>query len=65
MWVSAEFTGVTLIITTVAGIALGVYTANRQYKLADRIGHFSSTITMDISADRRSPRLRAGRHLGQ
>ncbi|MGO1234369.1 ABC transporter permease subunit [Microbacterium gubbeenense] len=48
MWVSAEFTGVTLIITTVAGIALGVYTANRQYKLADRIGHFSSTITMNI-----------------
>lgn len=48
MWVSAEFTGATLVITTVAGIALGVYTANRQYKTADRIGHFTSTITMNI-----------------
>jgi len=48
MWVSAEFTAATLVITTVAGIALGVYTANRQYKTADRIGHFTSTITMNI-----------------
>ncbi|HJA05482.1 MAG TPA: ABC transporter permease [Candidatus Microbacterium stercoravium] len=48
MWVSAEFTGATLVITTIAGIALGVYTANRQYKTADRIGHFTSTITMNI-----------------
>ena len=48
MWISAEFVTGATVITTVAGIALGVYTANRQYKVADRIGHFTSTITMNI-----------------
>src|SRR5699024_1747555 len=48
MWISAEFVTGATIISTVAGISLGVYTANRQYKVADRIGHFTSTITMNI-----------------
>lgn len=48
MWISAEFVTGATVITTVAGIALGVYTANRQYRVADRIGHFTSTITMNI-----------------
>ncbi len=48
MWISAEFVTGATIIATVAGIALGVYTANRQYKLADRIGQFTSIITMNI-----------------
>ncbi|WP_221584268.1 ABC transporter permease [Microbacterium sp. G2-8] len=48
MWISAEFVLGATIISTVAGIALGVYTANRQYKLADRVGQFTSIITMNI-----------------
>lgn len=48
MWTSAQFVTGATIIGIVAGVALGVYTANRQYKLADRIGHFTSTITMNI-----------------
>jgi len=34
---------------TILGIALGVYTASRQYKLADRIGQATSIITMNIN----------------
>jgi len=48
MWVSAELVLGATIITTVLGIALGVYTASRQYKLADRIGQATSIITMNI-----------------
>ena len=48
VWVSAELVLGATIITTVLGIALGVYTASRQYKLADRIGQGSSIITMNI-----------------
>lgn len=48
MWVSAEFVTGATIISTVAGIALGVYTANRQYRLGDRIAQFTSVITMNI-----------------
>src|SRR5690606_29227015 len=48
MWISAEFVLGATLISTVAGIALGVYTANRQYKTADRVGHLTSTITMNI-----------------
>src|SRR5690606_31405336 len=50
MWTSAEFVLGATLIGIVAGVSLGVYTANRQYKLADRIGHFTSTITMNIPA---------------
>ncbi|MCT1478384.1 ABC transporter permease [Microbacterium sp. p3-SID336] len=48
MWVSAELVLGATIITTVLGIALGVYTASRQYKLADRIGQATSIITLNI-----------------
>ncbi|WP_152360103.1 ABC transporter permease [Microlunatus speluncae] len=48
VWISAQlvFTGV--IIATALGIALGVYTASRQYKLADRVGQGLSIITLNI-----------------
>lgn len=49
MWVSAELVLGATIITTVIGIALGVYTASRQYKLADRIGQATSIVTMNIN----------------
>lgn len=49
MWVSAQLVLGATIITTVLGIALGVYTASRQYKLADRIGQATSIITMNIN----------------
>lgn len=48
MWVSAELVLGATILFTVLGIALGVYTASRQYKLADRIGQATSIITMNI-----------------
>ncbi|MEV4775023.1 ABC transporter permease [Microbacterium sp. LTA6] len=48
MWVSAELVLGATIITTILGIALGVYTASRQYKLADRIGQATSIVTMNI-----------------
>ena len=48
VWISAELVLGATIITTVIGIALGVYTASRQYKLADRIGQGTSIITMNI-----------------
>lgn len=48
VWVSAELVLGATILTTVLGIALGVYTASRQYKLADRIGQGTSIITMNI-----------------
>lgn len=48
MWVSAELVLGATILTTVLGIALGVYTASRQYKLADRIGQATSIITLNI-----------------
>ncbi|MGW8483599.1 ABC transporter permease [Microbacterium sp. NPDC055903] len=49
MWVSAELVLGATIIMTVLGIWLGVYTASRQYKLADRIGQATSIITMNIN----------------
>ncbi len=49
MWVSAELVLGATIIMTVLGIALGVYTASRQYKLADRIGQATSIITMNVN----------------
>jgi len=48
VWVSAELVLGATILFTVIGIALGVYTASRQYKLADRIGQATSIITMNI-----------------
>ena len=49
MWVSAELVLGATVIMTVLGIALGVYTASRQYKLADRIGQATSIITMNVN----------------
>lgn len=49
MWVSAELVIGGTIIAAVLGIALGVYTASRQYKLGDRIGQATSIITMNIN----------------
>ncbi|MGF3055122.1 ABC transporter permease [Microbacterium sp. YY-01] len=49
MWISAELVLGATIIAAVIGIALGVYTASRQYKLADRIGQATSIITMNIN----------------
>lgn len=49
MWVSAELVLGATVIMTLLGIALGVYTASRQYKLADRIGQATSIITMNIN----------------
>lgn len=49
MWISAELVLGATIISTVIGIALGVYTASRQYKLGDRIGQATSIITMNIN----------------
>ena len=49
MWVSAELVLGATILTTLLSVALGVYTASRQYKLADRIGQATSIITMNIN----------------
>ena len=49
MWVSAELVLGATVLSTVIGIALGVYTASRQYKLGDRIGQATSIITMNIN----------------
>lgn len=49
MWVSAELVLGATILTTLLGVALGVFTASRQYKLADRIGQATSIITMNIN----------------
>lgn len=49
MWVSAELVLGATIIAAVLGIWLGVYTASRQYKLADRIGQATSIITMNVN----------------
>ncbi|WEF22437.1 ABC transporter permease [Microbacterium maritypicum] len=49
MWVSAELVLGATIIAAALGIWLGVYTASRQYKLADRIGQATSIITMNVN----------------
>lgn len=48
MWVSAELVLGATILTTLIGIALGVYSASRQYKVADRVATATSIITMNI-----------------
>ncbi|GAA4190150.1 ABC transporter permease [Microbacterium oryzae] len=48
MWISAELVLGATILTAIVGIAIGVYTASRQYKLADRIGQATSIVTMNI-----------------
>lgn len=48
VWVSAEFILGATIIMTIIGVALGVYTASRQYKLSDRVAQGTSIITLNI-----------------
>ena len=48
MWVSAELVLGATIISTVLGIALGVYTAARQYKWQDRVAQQVSVFTLNI-----------------
>lgn len=48
VWVSAQLVFAGILIATLLGVALGVYTASRQYKLADRIAQGTSIITMNI-----------------
>lgn len=48
VWVSANLVLGATVITTILGIAIGVYTASRQYKLADRIFQGLGIITMNI-----------------
>lgn len=48
MWVSAELVLGATILATILGIGIGVFTASRQYRLADRIGQATSIITMNI-----------------
>ncbi|WP_243225850.1 ABC transporter permease [Microbacterium sp. CIAB417] len=48
VWVSGQLVLGAILIMTILGIALGVYTASRQYKLADRIGQATSIITLNI-----------------
>ncbi|MGJ3508211.1 ABC transporter permease [Enemella sp. A6] len=50
MWVSAQLVLGATILATVIGVGLGVYTASRQYKLADRVWQGISIFTMNIPA---------------
>ncbi|MFD5225690.1 ABC transporter permease [Microbacterium sp. NPDC058342] len=49
MWVSAELVLGATIIATLLGIAVGVYTASRQYKVGDRIWQGISIVTMNVN----------------
>ncbi|QDZ43171.1 ABC transporter permease [Corynebacterium sp. sy039] len=48
IWVSAELLLLATILSVIIGVALGVYTASRQYKIADRFWQGASIITMNI-----------------
>ncbi|MBO3664146.1 ABC transporter permease [Microbacterium stercoris] len=48
MWISAELMLGATILLTVVGVAIGVYTASRQYKTADRVWQGISIVTMNI-----------------
>ncbi|MFC7876469.1 ABC transporter permease [Isoptericola sp. NPDC057391] len=48
MWISAELMLGATILLTLIGIALGVYSASRQYRLGDRLAQGTSIITMNI-----------------
>ncbi len=50
IWVSAELVLGATVIAVVIGISLGVYTASRQYKAADRVWQGISIFTMNIPA---------------
>ena len=46
--ISAQLVLLSTILSTVIGIALAVYTAARQYRLADRLTQTLSIITLNI-----------------
>ena len=48
IWVSAQLTLFATLLSILLGVALGVYTASRQYKRADRMWQGISIITMNI-----------------
>ncbi|MDO5723019.1 MAG: ABC transporter permease [Flaviflexus sp.] len=48
MWVSAQLVLAGTFLAVIIGVAIGVYTASRQYKLADRVWQGISIITMNI-----------------
>lgn len=48
IWVSAELLLLATIISVILGVAVGVYTASRQYKIGDRIWQGISIITMNV-----------------
>lgn len=48
IWVSAELVLGATILATLIGVALGVYTASRQYSLGDRVAQGTSIITLNI-----------------
>lgn len=50
MWISAELVLGATIIATIIGIAVGVYTAARQYKWQDRVAQQVSVVTLNIPA---------------
>ena len=48
IWVSAQLLLLSTILSILIGVAVGVYTASRQYKRADRVWQGISIITMNI-----------------
>lgn len=48
IWVSAELLLLATVLSVVIGIAVGVYTASRQYQRGDRVWQFLSIFTMNI-----------------
>lgn len=48
IFVSAELVLGATILVTVIGVALGVYTASRQYRVADRVAQGTSIVTLNI-----------------
>lgn len=48
VWISTQLTLAATILTSIIGIALGVYSASRQYRLGDRIPTWYSYFTMAL-----------------
>lgn len=47
IWVSAELLLVATVLSVVIGVAIGVYTASRQYKFGDRVWQGISVVTLN------------------
>jgi peptide/nickel transport system permease protein len=48
IWVSAELVLGATVLVTLIGVALGVYTASRQYRMSDRVAQATSVVTLNI-----------------